>query len=102
LFYSIIDLIFIQPPFYNENKSIAYELILNGKPDYKLHNIQISNDAIDLLEKILHKNPKKRLKINQVKTQKFFEEIDYDKLMRYEIEAPFVPNIVNSFYFIAY
>lgn len=85
-----------KPPFYNENKNFSYQMILNGKPDYNLYNIKISKEAIDLFEKILNKNPKKRLKINQVKKHKFFEEINFDKLLNHQIKAPFVPDIVRK------
>jgi len=69
-------------------------MILKGIPDFNLYNIRISKEATDFFEKVLDKNPKKRLKVNQIKKHKFFEDIDFDKLVKYQIKAPFVPDIV--------
>lgn len=44
---------------------------------------------------LLEKNPKKRLKINDVKKHQFFENVDFNKLIDYKYKAPFIPDIVR-------
>ena len=56
--------------------------------------LSISNDAKDLLMKLLDKNPKNRIKINELKSHSFFKDLCFDKLVNYEIDAPFKISLV--------
>jgi serine/threonine protein kinase len=77
------------PPFYSTNVNEMYEFILTKPltfPDY------IGGDAKDLVTKLLQRDPKKRLcNGDEVRKHAFFTPIDWDKLARREIPAPWVP-----------
>lgn len=81
------------PPFYNQNLHVMYERIIRAKltfPDY------LSEDAKDLLSKMLERDPKKRIgskNAEEIKKHPFFKSIDWEKLLRREIEPPFKPII---------
>ena len=76
------------PPHYTENIKKLYENIKNAKlqiPSY------ISPQAKDLLLKLLNKNPKQRLGVNdknEIKRHPFFKSIDWNKLYNREITPP--------------
>ena len=62
------------PPFYNDNISILYKNISQGK--LKIPNY-LSSGAKNILLKMLHRDPKKRPTIEQVKKDKFFAGINW-------------------------
>ena len=73
------------PPYYNDNLKLLYLNIERGNlklPKY------LSGEAKKFLTKILHKDPKKRPSLGQIKIDPFFAEIDWMKLSRREIMPP--------------
>jgi len=50
------------------------------------------------LEAIFIKNPKNRIKINELKNMKFFKDINFNKLIQCGYPAPFIPDLVNIFF----
>ncbi|KAG3008208.1 hypothetical protein PC120_g16359 [Phytophthora cactorum] len=51
----------------------------------------IDDDAIDLLKKLLVRDPAERIDIDGVRTHPFFAPIDWEKLEMKEVEPPFIP-----------
>eukprot|EP00456_Euglypha_rotunda_P056226 TRINITY_DN4612_c0_g1_i13.p1 TRINITY_DN4612_c0_g1~~TRINITY_DN4612_c0_g1_i13.p1 ORF type:complete len:352 (-),score=53.39 TRINITY_DN4612_c0_g1_i13:106-1161(-) len=86
------------PPFYNPNLHVMYEKIIRAKlhfPNY------LSPEACSLLSQLLERNPKKRLgggpdDANEVKKHPFFKSIDWDKLYKKELKAPFKPTVTDG------
>jgi serum/glucocorticoid-regulated kinase 2 len=84
------------PPFYHQNLQIMYEKIIRGKLTFPSY---LKPPAVDLLSKLLDRNPKHRLGtgtrrdegFQQIKDHPFFADIDWDKLERKEIPPPFKP-----------
>jgi len=82
----------------NINRKIPY-FIVNYK--IPIDDEVFSKHAKDLLEKLLERNPSKRLGANgvdEIKDHPFFSEINWDKLYKRKIKPPFIPkdNIKNS------
>jgi len=81
------------PPFYAQNVNVMYTKILSGELKFPSY---ISDNAKSLLEGLLTRDPEKRLGSNggqEVKQHAWFSEIDWDKLVRKEIEPPFKPKV---------
>ena len=86
------------PPFYDQNVNKMYNKIVKAPlvfPDY------FSNDAKDMLAKLLDRDPHKRLgsgptDIEEIKSHPYFSSIDFDKLMRKDIKPPFKPNVADG------
>lgn len=83
------------PPFYSQNINLMYQKILNGELRFPSF---ISAEAQSLLEGLLTRDPEKRLGSaqegsNEVKRHPFFKDIDWAKLEKKEIEAPFKPKV---------
>jgi serum/glucocorticoid-regulated kinase 2 len=85
------------PPFYDENTNEMYKKILQDplqfQPDIDPH-------ARSLLIRLLDRDPAKRLGANgaaEIKSHRFFESIDWRKLLQKKIQPTFRPNVVSNF-----
>ena len=85
------------PPFYLQDLNKMYFLIKNEKNIKFDKKFLVSKDARDVITKLLEKNVEDRLcshfGIEELKKHPFFKSIDFDALLRKEIEAPFLPRI---------
>lgn len=60
-----------------------------------------SEDARDLLENLLKRNPKQRLGngedgVEEIKCHRWFDEIDWEAISTKSVEPPFVPQIESD------
>lgn len=85
------------PPFYSNNINVMYNKILRGELRFPP---SISPDAQSLIEGLLTRDPKLRLGANSfkdgaadIKAHPWFASIDWQKLERRELEAPFKPPV---------
>ena len=89
------------PPFYDKNRNQMFYKIEQAElrwPDKKKHGVEVSEVAKDLIEKLLDRDPDKRLGVKgkgQVLKHPFFKNIDMDRIARRKIKAPFVPKCEN-------
>jgi len=85
------------PPFYNQNLHAMYERILRAKLHYPAY---LSASARSLLQALLDRNPATRLGSNgdaeEVKRHPFFAGLDWNKLVRLELPAPFKPSVTEG------
>ena len=83
------------PPFYVD----ISDKFKNGQVKFP-KRIQLSDDAKDIVIKLLEKNPKKRLGsqkgIEEIKAHPFFASIDFDLIEQKKIPAPFIPDLPND------
>lgn len=77
-----------------------YFLIQNAPirwPDYKKHGIAVSDDAKDLITKMLEKDRKVRLGqengVEDILGHPWFKDIEIPKLIAKEIKAPHIPKV---------
>jgi len=79
------------PPFYDEDVQEMYTKILSAEleiPDF------ISDEAADLLVKLLDREPKTRLQQPpQIKAHAFFAKIDWKLLLEKKFPPPWVPEV---------
>eukprot|EP00756_Hemistasia_phaeocysticola_P039501 Hpha_TRINITY_DN16818_c0_g5::TRINITY_DN16818_c0_g5_i1::g.148344::m.148344/K13303/SGK2; serum/glucocorticoid-regulated kinase 2 len=79
------------PPFYTQNVSQMYQLILNKPLEFPSF---VSQPLRDVLRRLLDRDPKQRLcDLEQLKQQTFFAEIDFETLYRREITPEFIPSL---------
>ena len=87
------------PPFFVENIDKMYEMIKSSPVKFP-KKINLSDDAKDLIKKLLEKDPKKRLGyqngIEEIKNHPFFASIDFNLIEKKEIPAPFTPDLEND------
>ena len=73
------------PPFYTDNIQRLYKNIQTAK--LQVPSV-ISASARDLLYRMLDKKPSNRITIPQLKQHAFFSGLDWQKLMRKQIDPP--------------
>ena len=87
------------PPFYVENLDKMYEMIKASSIKFP-KRIALSEDAKDVIRKLLEKNPKKRLGsqsgIEEIKNHPFFASLDFDMVLKKKIKAPFIPELASD------
>lgn len=82
------------PPFYSNNLNVMYKRAIKDTVHWK-SNVKISDQARDIIVKLLKKNPKKRLGSEadslEVLSHPWFEDLDWCELLEKKIPAPYVP-----------
>merc|ERR1719354_1007615 len=92
------DMLTGQPPFVAENRKKTMDKVMRGK----LHLASfLSNDAKDLLKKLLKRNAVVRLgagvdDYKEVQKHPWFNKIDWDLLLQKKVETPYVPPLASS------
>lgn len=84
------------PPFFDESVNSMYEKILNEQVHFPEH---LSEKARNIINRLLEKDSSKRLGSKgaaEVKADPFFENIDWEKLLKKEVEPPFKPLVQNE------
>jgi serum/glucocorticoid-regulated kinase 2 len=86
-----------KPPFYSKNWRELFSLITD-KPLVMWK--EFSAEASDLIERLLEWDPKKWLGsgsngAENIKKHPFFDSIDWAKLNKWELPAPFVPRVAS-------
>lgn len=77
-------------PFFDPNISQMYKKIQTADVKYERYP-PLDPQAIDLLQKLLVRDPAQRIGIDEVRAHPFFEEINWLKLEVKDVEAPFIP-----------
>jgi serum/glucocorticoid-regulated kinase 2 len=85
-------------PFYSGNVDEMYHKIVNAKIKFPP---RLSEECKDLITKLLIRDPNGRLgasaqDVEAIKAHKFFAGLDWNKLLRKEVEAQYRPAIDNS------
>ena len=71
-----------KPAYTANNIKSLYELIKKNKINFNISGLH--GDIKDLIEKILVKEPNKRLDLEDIKQHPYFKDIDFDKVLRKE------------------
>ncbi|KAI9678255.1 MAG: hypothetical protein M1817_006200 [Caeruleum heppii] len=86
------------PPFYDENTNEMYRKILADPLHFPGPEV-VPEAARDLLTKLLDRNPQRRLGCNgasEIKAHRFFNSIDWRKLLQRKYEPNFKPNVADA------
>jgi len=93
------EMLFGIPPFFCDNQEKMYQLITRADLRFP-KKIAASDNAKDLLEKLLIKDQDERLGsksgFNEIRQHPFFKGFDFDALEHRKIPAPFKPELKDS------
>ena len=85
-------------PFNDEDTMAIYQKVIKGKIKFPSY---FPSDAKSLVKHLLVKDLSKRygnLKdgVNDIKYHRFFNDLDWNKLIKCQLEAPYIPQIKNN------
>ena len=96
----IYEMIYSIPPFYSDDDSEMEDMITNNELQFP-NEPQISDVLKDLITKLLNKNYEERLGyqngFEEIKQHEFFKDFNFDELLNKNIQAPYIPNIGDTF-----
>lgn len=87
-----------QSPFRGEDEDEIYDAILADEPLYPIH---MPRDSVSILQKLLTREPEQRLgsgptDAQEIMSQPFFRNINWDDVYHKRIAPPFQPTITNA------
>ena len=85
----LYEMLTAMPPFYSKRREELFNRIKTKNPNfYNFH----SAAAIDLISKLLAKDPAKRLSsAGEIKTHEFFEGVNWELMMMKKLSTPYKP-----------
>ncbi|KAI1877068.1 hypothetical protein JX265_000158 [Neoarthrinium moseri] len=94
----IYQMLLQQSPFRGEDEDEIYDAILADEPLYPIH---MPRDSVSILQKLLTREPDKRLgsgptDAQEVMSQPFFRNIVWDDIYHKRVAPPFLPQIKNA------
>ena len=85
----LYELVYGDPPFYSEDQNYMFRKILENKLKFHDH---FTDEIKDLLKKLLNKDPKKRIGVNNdksdLKNHEFFKDINWEDIALKKINPP--------------
>jgi serine/threonine protein kinase len=89
----IFEMLTGTPPFYSPDKAEMYEAVKFGTAKYSPN---WDPNTRNILELLLKKNPLVRLGTSsRVRDHPWFEDVNWDALLKMQYEAPFVPKLTS-------
>jgi serine/threonine protein kinase len=87
-----------QSPFRGEDEDEIYDAILADEPLYPIH---MPRDSVSILQKLLTREPELRLgsgptDAQEIMSQPFFRNINWDDVYHKRYPAPFMPQITSA------
>ncbi|KAG9398793.1 hypothetical protein AC1031_014112 [Aphanomyces cochlioides] len=92
----LYEMLYGNTPFNDNNVSVMYRKITDADIKYQNH-FDLDPVAVDLLQKVLVRDPSSRLSFAQIKSHPFFESIDWIALLQKQVTPPFVPTTRDVF-----
>ena len=93
----LFQMTYNQSPFRGEDEDEIYDVILSEEPP--LFPAKVSDDAEDLIRKLLIRQPTQRLGYEkgavEVMHHPFFQGVDWDALYKKQVVPPFVPVVTG-------
>lgn len=94
----IYQMLLQQSPFRGEDEDEIYDAILADEPLYPIH---MPRDSVSVLQKLLTREPDQRLgsgptDAQEVMSQPFFRNINWDDIYHKRVQPPFLPTIKNA------
>lgn len=86
------ELLFATTPFAHQNRAMLFKNILEKEPQFPS---RFNPDAVDFMEAMLTKDPRKRPGFEQLKTMKFFEGLNWDDVLHKKVQPRFLPSNEN-------
>lgn len=87
-----------QSPFRGDDEDEVFNAILTDEP---LYPIQMGRESVDILQKLLTRDPEKRLGASatdakEIMQHPYFRNIDWDDILNLRVQPPYMPEVKSS------
>ena len=88
------EMIYGYTPFRDVYQDGVLDLVLHSEPTYHKYVqcvnklMKVSNEAIDLMKRLLQKNPLNRIDVLEIQQHQFFKGVNFDEVERGNVEPP--------------
>jgi len=90
----LYEMLTAMPPFYSKKRDELFNQIKSKQPQFYSYH---SAPAVDLISKLLAKDPSKRLSTSEaIKGHEFFAEIDWRALALKQLKSPYRPHLEST------
>jgi len=100
LFICRYELLFGRPPFYDKEQRAIFRKIVFDQPLLDREGVTISDECKSLIQSFMDKDQKTRLGSKEdyleVRKHPFFKGLDFQKLLKYELKAPLIPDLKSK------
>jgi len=90
----LYEMMFGYPAFNDQNKANLFKKIVQSEPTFKGANLSV--EALDLLKRLLKKEPKERIKPDEISSHPWFKGINFNDMTLLKIAPPFKPKTKNE------
>ena len=84
-----------KPPFNEKDKKKLITKIIKNEPAWSILD-DISEETVDLLKKLLMKEPKNRIEPKEIPFHQCFKKLDYEKIKARKAKPPIIPYVVEK------
>ncbi|RHY20186.1 hypothetical protein DYB25_001102 [Aphanomyces astaci] len=86
----LYEMLYGSTPFHDNNVSVMYRNITDADIKYANH-FDLDEEAVDLLQHVLVRDPATRLTFAQIQAHPFFASVDWVLLLQKQVPPPYVP-----------
>lgn len=91
----LYQMILTKTPFKGEDEEEVFNAILNDEP---LYPITMAKESVDIIQKLLNRNPQFRLGSSErdaldIMEHQYFSDINFDDILNGKVQPPYIPNI---------
>jgi len=90
----LYEMLYGFPAFNDQSKTNLFRKIVYSEPSYK--GVNISIDALDLLKSLLKKDPKERIKPEDIPNHPWFQGTNFEDILSMRVVPPYKPKIKNE------
>lgn len=90
----LYEMLFGYPAFSDQNKANLFKKIVYSEPTYKGANL--SSDALDLIKGLLKKDPRDRIRPEDIQNHPWFKGINFEEIRSMRVVPPFKPKTRND------
>lgn len=94
----LYQMLLAQSPFSGDDEDKIYDAILTSEPLYPIH---MARDAVSVLQKLLTRDPERRLgsgptDAQEVMSHVWFEPVDWEDIYNKRVIPPFLPTVESE------
>ncbi len=90
----LYEMLTAMPPFYSKKRDELFDMIKTRQPQFYTYH---SSESVDLITKLLIKDPTQRLaQVDKIKAHPFFDGVDWECMAKKQVQTPYRPHLDST------